>query len=258
MLGACGPLPHHYSEHVFERTTQRDRSLRDFVDVLQHRSLAFFYRAWRKYRLPFAYEAAGRDGKTDDITAMLFGLVGLGSSGLGKRLVEGAHRWIYFAGLFASEQRTAVGLESMLAEVTGSTVDVQEFVGRWQTLLPEERSHLGGRNNDESRNRLGSSLILGERSWDILSGVRIRIGPMPADHLADYASRAGRYHWLADLVKSYLGPDRDFELVCVVDPASVRSVRLGASSRDGLGGSAWLAARDQSSYSIEVPACPSR
>lgn len=258
MLGAVGPLPHHYSEHVFERTTQRDRSLRDFVDALQHRSLAFFYRAWRKYRLPFAYEAAGREGKVDDITSMLLGLVGLGSGGLGERLAEGAHRWLYFAGLFANPQRTAVGLESMLAEVTGSVVNVQEFVGRWQTLLPEERSRLGGRGDDEYRNCLGSSLILGERSWDVLSGVRIRIGPVPAGQLADYSSRTGRYHWVADLVKSYLGPDRDFEMVCMVDPATVRAVRLGSSSSAGLGGSAWLAAREQSSYSIEVPLCPSR
>lgn len=257
MLGACGPLPHHYTEYVFERLSQRDRSLRDFVDVLQHRSLAFYYCAWRKYRLPFAFEAARREAQTDDVTAMLCGLVGLGDAGMRERLAEGADRWLYFAGLFANGQRTAAGLESMLSEVTGSGAVVQEFVGHWQPLLTEERSRLGGRSNDESRNSLGSSLILGERCWDMLAGVRVRIGPIDARRLADFSAQTGRFHWLGDLVKSYLGPGRNFKLVCVVDSATVRPAGLGGPSSAQLGAASWLAASDQATFEVEVPLCSS-
>lgn len=257
-LGACGSLPWHYTEYVFERLSQRDRSLREFVDALQHRSIAFFYRAWRKYRLPFAYEAARREGQTDDVTAALRGLVGLGTERLRDRLPEGEDRWIYFAGLFARGQRTALGLESMLREACGHRAEVQEFVGRWQTLLPEERSRLGGTGMDEYRNALGSSMILGERVWDVLSGVRIRIGPIDARDLPDFTPRAGRLRWLGDLVKSYLGPDKDFEIVCVVDRATVGAARLGGAASARLGGSAWLDATDAGRFAAEVPVFTSR
>lgn len=252
MLGACGPMPFHYTEYVFERMSQRDRSLRDFTDALQHRSLSFFYRAWRKYRLPFAYEAEQRDGRIDDFTSMLCGLVGLDPAAP-ERVPEGAHRWLYFTGLFGSDRRTASGLEDMVAAVMGCTVEVQELVGRWQRLVPEETTRLGGRGGDEFRNRLGSSCVLGEQVMDVLASVRVRIGPMPASRLAGFARRGGSDRWLHDLIRSYLGPDRDFELVAVVAAETVRPLQLGASTYGALGGAAWLGARNPAGYQNTIP-----
>ncbi|MCA8977193.1 MAG: type VI secretion system baseplate subunit TssG [Planctomycetes bacterium] len=257
-LGASGVLPWHYTEYVFERISQRDRSLRDFVDTLQHRSLAFHYRAWRKYRLPFAYEAATQSGAADDVTAAMRAIVGLGTSHLRERLAEGADRWLFFAGLFARGQRTTKGLEAMLAAVTGHRVQVEEFVGRWQALLPEERSRLGGRPDDEYRNRLGASFVLGERVFDVLSGVHIRIGPMHSRALSELVPRTGRVPWLGELVRSYLGPDVDFAIAGLVERDSVEPIRLGAEAGMRLGGSAWLGAEDATSYDAEVPLCSSR
>jgi type VI secretion system protein ImpH len=255
-FGATGPLPYHYTEYVFERMSQRDRSLRDFVDVLQHRSLAFFYRAWRKYRLPFAWEAEQRDGRFDDFTAMLSALVGLDPKEL-ARVPEGGQRWLFFTGLFASRHRTAAGLEAMVAAATGCAAEVREFVGRWQTLLPDERSRLGGRGRDEYRNALGSSLVLGERVLDVLSSVRIRIGPMPARRLGEFSVGDSRRGWIAALIRSYLGSDRDFELVGAVAAATVEPVRLGGGGHGGLGSAAWMSSRHASGYTQEVTLCRS-
>ena len=120
MFGAQGVLPWHYTEYVVERLSKRDRSLRDFADALQHRSLAFHYRAWRKYRLPFACESAAVEGGVDDVTTALRGLVGVGTDHLRERVVEGCERWIHFAGLFGRAQRTTRGLEAMLEALLGS------------------------------------------------------------------------------------------------------------------------------------------
>lgn len=255
-LGACGALPWHYTEYVFERLSLRDRSLREFIDALQHRSLSFLYRSWRKYRLPFAYEAADRERRTDDVTAALRGLVGLGTDHLRERLPEGDHRWVFFAGLFAGRQRTAQALAAMVEASCGYGAEVQEFVGRWQPLGPAERSRLGG-TQDDTHNRLGTSLILGASVWDVLSGVRIRIGPIDARHLPDFTAGSGRFRWLGDLVKSYLGPERDFEIACLVDPATVRPARLGGPGAC-LGGSVWLASDHTEHYDTAVPVWSSR
>jgi type VI secretion system protein ImpH len=257
-LGASGQLPWHYTEYVFDRMSQRDKSLRAFVDTLEHRSHSFHYRAWGKYRLPFVYEASRRRGGIDDVTAVMRALVGLGTDHLHERLPEGADLWLYFGGLFGRGQRTTAGLEMMLRDVTGHPVVVKEFVGRWQSLLPEECTRLGGAANDEYRNQLGSSLILGERVWDVLSGIHITIGPVSSSDLAQLVPRTGHYPWLGDLVKSYLGPNVDFEVVAQVEKGTVSAVRLGEGGGVALGGAAWIHAENSASYDADVPVCSSR
>ena len=68
LIGPLGTLPAHYNELVLERLRLRDTTLRDFLDLFHHRALSFFYRAWRKYRLPFAFEAGQQVGREDDFT----------------------------------------------------------------------------------------------------------------------------------------------------------------------------------------------
>ena len=256
-LGACGALPWHYTEYVYAGLARRDRSLRDFVAALEHRSLSLHHRAWRKHRLAFAYEAA-RTAGSDDVTGILRALVGLGTDHLRERVREGEAHWLYFAGLFGTARRTTAGLASMLEALCGHPVTVQEFVGRWQRLVPEERSRLGGPPGPATanlQNELGGTLMLGDRVWDVLSSVRIRIGPLPAAATADL-QQAGLDGWLEHLVRSYLGPDVDFEILGLVDPATIRPMALGGDAR--LGGASWLASSDQASYAREVFVCSSR
>jgi len=250
-LGACGVLPWNLSEFAVRRLASRDHSFLDFVDLLHHRCIAFFYRAWRKYRLPVTFEAARRRGGIDDITMLLRSLVGLGIRGDDPRLEEGPDSWLYFAGPFARPQRSAAGLEVMLEEVLGCPVHVEEFVGRWQWLLPEERSSLGGRLN--SYNRLGDSLVLGDRVWDTQSGIRIRMGPVGTHDIQRLSAGSGDYPWLPSLVRSYVGNEVDFETVCEVDLETVVPTRLGSPLEgQGLGEGTWIAATRQDAYDSEV------
>src|SRR5689334_2843833 len=56
VVGPLGVLPHHYTLLVAERAQTRDRALRDFLDIFQHRLISLFYRAWLKYHFTTAYE----------------------------------------------------------------------------------------------------------------------------------------------------------------------------------------------------------
>jgi type VI secretion system protein ImpH len=53
-------LPSYYHRLVRRRLRARDRVFRDFLDLINHRAISLFYRAWVKYRFPIAYERTHR------------------------------------------------------------------------------------------------------------------------------------------------------------------------------------------------------
>src|SRR5579864_8904829 len=61
MTGIQGPLPQWYTAVVLEQLSAGDASLRDFLDIFNHRFLSLFYKAWQKYRFGVAYERGDRD-----------------------------------------------------------------------------------------------------------------------------------------------------------------------------------------------------
>src|SRR4029079_9295087 len=60
LYGPSGVLPTHYTQLLMD--IQRDvrgperRSLRDWLDLFNHRYISLFYRAWEKYRFHLQYE----------------------------------------------------------------------------------------------------------------------------------------------------------------------------------------------------------
>lgn len=248
-LGACGVLPQHYTELVAGRASRRDRAIGEFFDLLLHRSVSFFYRAHRKYRVPFAFEAAQHGRDVDQLGAILLGLVGLGTPGLASLPREGAGPWVHYASQFARTQRTARGLEAILTDVCGVDVRVVEFVGRWREVLDGERTALGSRHCT-----LGESCVMGGRAYDPQGGIRVEIGPMPMEEFHRFAPRTGQLAWLPDFVASFLDGAVDFEIVGKIVRETIAPIRLGESAGStALGSGSWLASQHASRYDATVP-----
>lgn len=245
LLGAVGELPWHYSETVRTQSARRDDAFETFANLLEHRSVSFFHRAWRKSRLPFDVEASRVAGETAGTHRILTALVGL-ATGLEHRPTEGADRWIDFASHFGRPVRSARGLQRMLEDVCACEVVIREFVGRWQELVPEEQTRLGDRPRDAFRSRLGDSAVLGSRVWDLLSCVEIELGPMSAFESARLAEQVRVGGWLVPMIQSYLDHRLDAQVRCRVDPSTISPAKLGSDLP--LGRATWLAAEDEASY----------
>ena len=87
LYGPSGVLPTHYTQLLMD--IQRDvrgperRSLRDWLDLFNHRFISLFYRAWEKYRFHLQYErgeAFRRDA--DTFTLGLRSVMGFGTQGI--------------------------------------------------------------------------------------------------------------------------------------------------------------------------------
>src|SRR5262249_16632242 len=106
-------------------------------------------------------------------------LVGLGTAGLRGRLDVDDNIFLYYSGHFSHFPRSAIALESLLADHLDMPVRVLQCQGQWLRLDPDDQAFMpsardpGGRNN-----QLGVNFVVGERTWEVQSKFRLRIGPL--------------------------------------------------------------------------------
>ncbi|MEM9382111.1 MAG: type VI secretion system baseplate subunit TssG [Planctomycetota bacterium] len=240
LAGAAGALPDHYSELVLAREAARDGTLRDFLDVLQQRSLALLHRAWTKTRFPFAFEQETLwRNRHDGFTRAVLSLAGLGLDSTLRRQAVSDLAVAHGAAAFARTTRSAASLAGLLTATFGVPFEIEQFVGHWIDIPPEERSTLlrTGEAPDD-RHALGRGFALGGRAWDVQSRVRAIAGPLTITQLRFFADESpGRLQVLSTL-RSFLGDAMELDLECRLAPGESPGVRLGSASRLGL--DTWL------------------
>jgi type VI secretion system protein ImpH len=254
LIGASGVLPHHYSAEAIAREHDQDPALAEFFDVFQHRAVSLFFRAWRKYRLPLALErtlrerlaADGDELQPDDpFTLVLRAIVGLAGEAESRRMHAADETVMFYAGHFAHQPRSALALERMLGDYFGLPAAVEQFSGRWLVLPPDQRSTMPSRSEPRGRScGLGRDTVVGSRVWDVHTGFRIRLGPMPYRRFAEFFPGAPALLALGDLARLYAGPALEFDVQPVLARDEVPTAQLGgATPTTMLGRNAWLASR---------------
>jgi type VI secretion system protein ImpH len=246
LTGPSGVLPHHYTALLIRRLRDKDSSLRDFLDVFNHRLVSHFYRAWKKYHLPAAYEQTCRDAETVETdlgTQALYSLVGLGTPGLRCRQDIDHEAILYYGGHFAHYPRTAVSLECILGDYFEVPIRVQQAQGHWLSLDAEDHAVLPGSLHRRGRNeQLGVNVVVGERVWDVQSTFRLRVGPLTYCRFRQFLPDRGGLRPLGQLTRSYAGPEFRFDVQLVLRAEEVPVCRLGCPGEDGpyLGWNTWL------------------
>ncbi len=249
LTGPCGVLPAHYTSLLIERIREKDFALRDFLDLFHHRAISLFYRAWEKYRFYAAYERAeiaeGPEG-ADLLTASLLSLVGLGTGGLRNRMAFDDQAFLFYGGHFSRRVPAAVSLEQIVGDDLGLPASVRQFLGRWLYLDREDQSAMpspelpGGLNN-----QLGASVLLGERVWDAEGKFRVRLGPMTRDRFRQFVPDGPLLRPLSQMIRSYVGPQFDFDVQPVLAGEEVPWCVLGSTDADAprLGWNIWIRSR---------------
>jgi len=267
LTGPSGALPRFYTEVLLERVRQKDRTLREFLDLFNHRLISLFFRAWQKYRFWVSYERAEvmsrsyRDDparcraftmearpRVDLFSQCLLDLPGLGTPTLRYRASErrALHPRTHvpdtalrcYAGLLAMQQRSAAGLEGMLEDYFAVPARIGQFVGQWLLLDEEQQSQLV----DGGNTRLGFTAMAGQRFWDRQSRFRIRMGPLSWEQFQQYLPTGSAYPLLGDLARLYAGPTFDIDLQLVLKAEAVPWCQLRRDPDGGprLGWNTWL------------------
>ncbi len=240
--GPEGPLPDAYQEWLQDRLRKKDTSAVAFLDLFQHRLIALFYRAKRKFRIadPFL---APREGKADVI---LRGISGLQLSARhDAEPVPGldADAMLARAGLFANRRRSLAGFDVLASHHFGMKVRTVPFAGGWRALPEESRTRIGRRGRNH---RLGEAAVAGARIWDEHRGVRISIGPLTLAPYEALLPGGHRHAEFRSLAAAYFGSALYQHIEVQLARGEQPPARLSSRQPLRLGWTAWAGASEVS------------
>lgn len=242
MTGPSGVLPQQFTELLIRSVRAKSFSLRDFLDLFNHRTVSLFYRSWEKYRLPPSYERGGAGGR-DAISAALYDLIGLGSGHLRQRLTVDDEAFVHYCGYLSHGPKSAAGLEAMLSDYFERRVEIEQFKGRWMNLAADELTAMPGAHDAESAFcQLGVNAVVGDRVWDVQGSVRIKIGPLTYEQFVRFMPSGEDLKKLAELTRIYVGPGLSVDVQLTLAKEDVPECQL-VSEGDGvprLGWNTWI------------------
>jgi type VI secretion system protein ImpH len=233
LLGPNGPLPLHLTEYARERQRHAgDRTFARFLEVLSHRFVAFFYRAWAQ-----SQPTVAADRRDDDRFRTFIGaLVGLAPAAFRDRDSVPDAAKLAAAGLLAPQVRNADGLVSILAGYFQVPVRLREFVGHWLDLSSADQTRMA-----MAHSRIGQGAVLGRRVYDRQCRFRIELGPLPRSLYESFLPTGELLRPLVDWVRNYVGFEYAWDVRLSLKAEDVPVVMLGGTGR--LGWSAWLGLR---------------
>ncbi len=222
MTGPQGVLPLPYSTLIIERLRAGDTTLRDFLDLFNHRMISLFYQAWEKYRFTIAYER----GERDRFSHHLLDLIGLGTRGLQDRQAVLDDSLLYYSGLLGQRPRSATALRQVLSDYFDVPVEVEQFAGTWYRIDPDTQCCLeeGNRYSEQ----LGMGAVVGDEVWAQESSVRIKLGPMTLSRYLDFLPNGTAYEPLRALTRFFSNDEFDFEAQLILKREEVPRCELGS------------------------------
>ncbi len=146
-LGLCGvngPLPLELSQYIYQRAFNHgDHTLRCFLDLINHRLLTLFYRAFAHHELPVSFDRAD-----DPIGHALAALAGAQPP---ERILTPVKAQALSAFLM-NPQRSGTNLALMLSAFFQHEIKVREFAPSRQKMAPQYQARLGRQNCSLNRN----------------------------------------------------------------------------------------------------------
>jgi len=248
LTGSSGILPYHYTETVLQRLKLKDNSMADFFNIFNHRTTSLFYQASCKYNFPINYEkkrlTRNENNISDNYTQAILSLIGFGTPHLSNRLYTKDESLIFYSGLLTERIRTASGLQQILQSHFGISVEVKEFIGQWQNLIPDVRTRLSGRRTDIN-NCLGKSVMLGRKGWFSQGKIKIILGPLNQSQLHQFSPGTNALKALDEIVRLYVGIEHDYDFIMKIKKKDIpKKISLSKKNIAIMGWNTWLASKE--------------
>jgi type VI secretion system protein ImpH len=228
LLGPQGALS--TTEEAHSWFMMRDESFPRFIDILNHRFLQLFYRAWGDARPIVQHDRPDADRFLTYVGAM----IGVGSPPYRNLDTVPDLAKLAFAGLMGPQAKSAARLRALIAGLFGVRVEIEQFASSRLTIEEGERSRIGAANS-----ALGVDMLVGAAVFSVQDKIRIRIYTGGLKEYMRFLPTGDRCEPLADAVFFYMGDQLDWEVELALPSREVEPVKLGSSGQ--LGWTTWMA-----------------
>jgi type VI secretion system protein ImpH len=230
LLGPQGALPLATTEEAYGWQLANNDAFPRFLDLLNHRFIQLFFRAWANSR-PIAH----RDlPERDRFKTYVGAMIGLGEAHFQSLDTVPDDGKLRLAGLMSPQTKSSSRLRRMICDLFGVKAEVDEFIGTRLALEASERTTLGRRNSG-----LGSEILVGGTCFSVEDKFRIRIFVKDMLQYLRFLPTGDRCEPLADLVYFYIGDQLDWDVELALPAGSVQSTKLGSFGQ--LGWTTWMA-----------------
>jgi len=222
-------MPYYLTELLHKELKAKNASLKDFLDIFNHRHISLLYRAWHKYQLPASYEQAvlkqGRD--LDLFSQSVASIAGLGTSELRYRMPIPDDALYGMAGHLGRQQCSAVGLASMIRQYFGLQVHIEQFHGQWDALPEDVQTRLPRPGSPAGVNNcLGINTLLGDHCFQAQNKFRVVVEPTTYDEHLTLAPGSEKLESLKSFIQFSAGVEMDFEISVTLATSQVAPAQL--------------------------------
>ncbi len=231
LYGRDGVLPWHYTTQLRdEAKNYKKESMKEFLDIFNHRFISYFYRASRKYSIPKGYNQKD----ISSVENKMLSLGGLGTRYLGDKTPLGT-RTAQFVNLLQLP-KSAESLLLILKSMFSINVQVKQFMGEWVDIDDALLTRIGTLGNN---NCLGHDICLGRRIWSSQHKFQLTLGPLTFCEYLEYNPGTEKCDNLIDVVTFFCGPTLIFDLHYEIKRETVYPFTLGGKQLQ-LGKDLWL------------------
>lgn len=241
LIGPEGAMPLHITRWMMARLSDRwfagdddransDTTFLDFCNMLQHRMLSLYWRAWGDAR-PEVQAELGAGGR---VQAVVDTLAGIGLPGTrpapaadGVTALKRRHATSLAAGVNGVERLTGP-----LTDLLGAPVTLAEFIGEWLEIPSALQTRLG-----RVHARLGQGAVVGARTFQRQMRIELRVGPLDLAAYRRLLDDKGLRDRLVHLVLFCIGREVDVDLRLMLTKGAVPDPTLGQCQ---LGRTTWI------------------
>jgi len=228
LTGSQGVMPYYLSDLVLKELRQKNESLRDFLDVFNHRSISLYYQAWHKYQLPVNVERNRQrlNRRTDLFTDALNSIAGIGYQATAFHEPAAPDALAGMAGLLGRPVATAEGLKRLIKYHFCIDVDIEQFQGQWQELPVDMRCRLPGLECPNGvNNKLGVNTFLGQSKF------RVVVAPLSNEKFDSLAPGSKKLEALKEFIRFAAGNELDFDISVTLSRNQVTPVKLSQNQK---------------------------
>jgi type VI secretion system protein ImpH len=256
LAGQNGVLPQAFTEILLEGVEKKLPALADFLAIFNHRLIRLFYQAWRSSRFFVSYESNPKTAyQKDKLLAFLNAIAGGGLQAPAQELKALS---FYYAGLLATQVRTAKGLCAMLSDYFGLDFRLEPFKGQWRPIDRTQQTQLSHHIGSAAHQQLGLGACIGHRAWMAQHHFALHVGPLDYPRFKQWLPSGQWLRELRALVTRYVGPIETYVMNIGVKASTIPAARLGRSFDFRLGWTSFLVstkkARHDKTMNVEFSA----